>query len=241
MEHRYDREDGVGGVQRQDRAGDQRVDGDRAMRVDDPLRQAGRPAREAHRRGRVLVDVTVGERALVGPGEKLLEVDCAVRRLAGADRDHVLEADPSDELLGERPEDLVDHEHAVARMRGDVRVVVRVQAKVQRMRDEAAGRCPDVCLEMLVVVPHECPDPVAVLETEAPQRHCQALRARREVGVRVAVPALVRESRDDFAVAVELLGAAEDRRDVELVVHHQALHRTPPSRSENPQKRILAA
>ena len=174
-------------------------------------------------------------------GEQLLVVDRAFGRVAGADGDHVLEADAVDELRRERPQHLVDDEHAVARVRGDVRVVVGVQAQVQRVRDEASDRRADVGLEVLVVVPHERPDPVAVVEPEPAERDRQALRARHEVGVRGPVPALVGLPGDDLAVAVELVRAAEDRRDVELVVHHQALHRDLLPRSENPQKRILAA
>ena len=69
------------------------------------------------------------------------------------------------------------HEHAVARVRGDVRVVVGVQAEVQRVRDEAAGGRADVRLEVLVVVPHQRGDAVAVVEPEAAQRDGEALGA----------------------------------------------------------------
>ena len=131
------------------------MDRDRAVRVDDTLGPAGGAARVAHRRGRALVDVAVGEGALVGRGEQLLEVDRAVGGLAGTDGDHVLEAAPLDELRRERPQHLVGDEHAVARMGRDVRVVVGVQPEVERVRDEAADRRADVRLEMLVVVPHE--------------------------------------------------------------------------------------
>ena len=89
----------------------------------------------------------------------------------------MLEADPVDELRGERPQHLVDDEHAVARVRGDVRVVVGVQAEVQRVRDEAADRRADVRLEMLVVVPHQRGDAVAVAQAEAAQRDGEALGA----------------------------------------------------------------
>ena len=147
------------------------------MRVEDALRQARGAAREAHRSRRALVEVAVGERALVGRGNELLVVDRAVGRVARADGDHVLEADPVDELRGERPQHLVDDEDAVARVRGDVRVVVGVQAEVQRVRDEAADRRADVRLEMLVVVPHQRGDPVAVVEAEAAQRDGEALGA----------------------------------------------------------------
>ena len=95
----------------------------------------------------------------------------------------MLEADPVDELRRERPEHLVDDEHAVARVRGDVRVVVGVQPEVERVRDEAADRRADVRLEVLVVVPHQRADAVAVLEAEAAQRDGEPLRARGEVRV----------------------------------------------------------
>ena len=91
VEHRDDRKDGVALVDAEEPGGRQRVDRDRAMRVDDALRQPGRPAREAHRGGLALVDVAVRELALVGRRKELLVVDRAVRRLTRAHRDHVLE------------------------------------------------------------------------------------------------------------------------------------------------------
>jgi hypothetical protein len=136
----------------------------------------------------------------------------------------VLEPDPLGELLRERPQHLVDDEHAVARMARDVRVVVRVQPEIHRVRHEPARRCPDVRLEVLVVVPHERRHAVAVLEAEAAQRDREPLGAGGELPVAVAVPALVRQPGDDLPVPVELVGAAEDRRHVQLVVHHQPLH-----------------
>ena len=241
VEHGDDRKNGVALVHAQEKRRGERVDCDRPMRVQDSLREPCGPAREAHRGRGALVEVAVRERALVRRRDQLLVVDRAVGRVAGTDRDHVLEAHAVDELRRERPQHLVDHEHAVARVRGDVRVVVGVQAQVERVGHEPAGGRADVRLEVLVVVPHERPDPVAVGEPQPAERHGQALRARHELGVRVPVPALVREARDDLALAVELVRATQDRGDVELVVHHQALHRDLLPRSENPQKRILAA
>ncbi len=177
VEHRNDGQDRVALVHAEEVRGREGVECDRAMRVDDALRQARGAAREAHRRRRALVEVAIGERALVGRGDEILVVDRALGRVARADRDHVLEADAVDELRGERPQHLVDHEHAVARVRGDVRVVVGVQAEVQRVRDEAADRRADVRLEMLVVVPHQRGDAVAVVEAEAAQRDGEALGA----------------------------------------------------------------
>ena len=121
----------------------------------------------------------------------------------------MLEAAAAHELLGQRPEHLVDDERAVTRVRRDVRVVVRVEPEVQRVGHEAADRRADVDLEVLGVVPHERPHPVAILEPELPQRGHEPLRARNAVRVRVAMPALVRQAARDLAVAVEIIGAAK--------------------------------
>ena len=92
------------------------------------------------------------------------------------------------------------------------------------MRDEPAHGRAHVRLEMLRVVPHERSDAVAVLEPELPEADDELLRPRDEVGVRVAVPALVGQAARDLVLAVELVGSAEECWDVELVVHHQAVH-----------------
>ena len=63
-----------------------------------------------------------------------------------------------------------------------------------------------------------------------------SFRAGRELGVGVAVPAAVGQAGDDLPVAEELLGPAQDRRHVQLVVHDQAFHLSllvPPA----PQRR----
>ena len=109
------------------------------------------------------------------------------------------------------------------------------------MRDEAADRRPDVRLQMLLVVPHERADAVAVLEAERPQGDRQPLRPRDEIGVGGAMPALVGLPSHDLAVAEELVAPAEDRRHVELVVHHQALHLTLLRRAGGPRPRRVAA
>ncbi len=67
-----------------------------------------------------------------------------------------------------------------------------METKVERVRDEAADRCADVCLEMLVVVPGERADAIAGLEPElVAERQGELFRAADEVGVAVRVPALV--------------------------------------------------
>ena len=68
-----------------------------------------------------------------------------------------------------------------------------------------ADRRADVRLEVLVVVPRERADAVAVDEAElVAQRERELLRPPDEVRVRVAMPALVGEPAGDLAGAEEL-------------------------------------
>jgi hypothetical protein len=200
------------------------MQGDGAVRVEDALGPAGGAARVAHGGGGVLGEIPIGEVRLARIGEELLVVDRAVGRGTRADCDDVLEAAAPDELLGERPERLVHEEHAVAAVCRDVRVVVGVETEIQRVGDEPADGRAHVRLQVLRMVPHEGPDAVTVLETEPAERHDELLRAQDEVGVRVGVPALVRQAARDLVLAVQLVGTPQDRGYVELVVHHQPLH-----------------
>ena len=227
VEHRHDRQHGVVLRDREHAGhrGRERVDGDRAVRVEGAFRLPGRPARVAHGGCGSLVDLPVREVSGLGAREQILVLDRSVRRRAVADRDHVLEAGALAEVLDERPEHLVRDQDAIARVRRDVGQVVGVQAEVQRVRDHPAHGDADVGLEVLVVVPGEGADAVAVLQAElVAQGGRETARARRELGIGVAMPALVGKARDDLPVAEELLAAPQDRGHVELVIHDQAVH-----------------
>ena len=104
----------------------------------------------------------------------------------------MLEADAVLERLDERPEHLVGDQDPVAGVGCDVGEVVGMEPQVERVRDEPADRRPDVRLEVLVVVPGEGGDAVAVDEAElVAQRERELLGAAGEIGVGVGVPALV--------------------------------------------------
>ncbi len=187
------------------------------MGVDDALRPAGRPARVAHGRGLALVEVRLLPVGRVCAGEQLL--------VGVLDDEDVLDVGLVLELLQQREERLVDDHGFVAAVLRDVADVARMQAQVERVQDEPSAGDPEVRLEVLIVVPAEGADAVAGFESQPREPHGELLRAARHVGVRVAVEALVRQAGDDFALAKERLGPAQQRRQRQLEVHHQPVHR----------------
>ena len=92
------------------------------------------------------------------------------------------------------------------------------------MEDEAAARDAEVRLVVLVVVPAERRDAVAALEAGLLQRDRELPRAAQRLAVVRAVEALVGQPRDDLAVAEERLRPAQQVRQREREVHHQAVH-----------------
>ena len=103
----------------------------------------------------------------------------------------MLDRRPLPELLEQRQERAVDDHGAVARVSRDVREVVRVEAEVERVEDEAAARDAEVRLVVLVVVPAERRDAVAALEPGLLQRDRELPRAAQRLAVGRAVEALV--------------------------------------------------
>ena len=107
----------------------------------------------------------------------------------------------------------------------DVGELVGVQAQVEGVEDAARERDAEVGLEVRSVVPAQRGDAVAGLNAEVDEHLGQAAGAAGEVGVGVAADqAAVGKARDDFAGAEELFGAAENRRQRQREVHHQAVH-----------------
>src|SRR5262249_9370550 len=117
----------------------------------------------------------------------------------------------------------------IARVLRDVRELARVQAEVQRVEHEARARNAEVALEMRVVVPAQRRDAVAALEPEPLERDRELLRAPRQIAVRVAVEGPVRKPCHDLLVAEVRLGAPEQRRQRQLVLHHLTVHQDFPN------------
>ena len=92
------------------------------------------------------------------------------------------------------------------------------------MEDAAREWDAEVGLEVLAVVPGERGDAVARAKAQVPQGAGEPPRARRELGVLVAMKRRVHETRDDFPPPRHRFRAAEDSVEGQRVVHHQALH-----------------
>src|SRR5207249_6707338 len=135
---------------------------DRAVRIHDALRPAGRPGRVAHRGGLALVQLWIRERVRVRTGEELLVTDRARGRLSPVlDHDDVLDPHVGAELLEERQERVVDDEHAVLGVVHDVRAVTRMKTRVNGVQYVAGERYVEVRLEVPVLVPAQSRDAVA--------------------------------------------------------------------------------
>src|SRR4028118_1167101 len=124
------------------------------------------------------------------------------------DDDRVLYVGLVPELLEDRDERLVHEHDLVLGVVGYKREVVLVQPGVERVEHSPRAGRPEVRLEVLVGVPAQGSDPVAVLQAQLLQGHGQLFGAGDEVGEGVAVEAFVRAAGNYLAVAVELFGAA---------------------------------
>src|SRR5918997_3198236 len=121
-------------------------------------------------------------------------------------------------------EGLVYEQHPVLGVVDDIGEVVLTQTWVQGVQDQPRGRYAEVGFEVLVGVPGEGNDPVALLQPELPQSYGELLGAPDEVSVGVTVEALVGAAGNDLFHAVEILGPLEDRWQGQLVVLDQSFH-----------------
>ena len=99
-----------------------------------------------------------------------------------------------------------------------------MKAEVERVEDGADEGDAEIRLEVRAVVPAERGDAVAGMDAEIEEGAGEAAGAFREGGVVVTADRLVGRAPDDLAVAEERFGAAEDGREGERIVHHEAVH-----------------
>ena len=110
-----------------------------------------------------------------------------------------------------------------------------MEPEVEGVEDEAAARDAEVRLVVLVVVPAQRRDAIAAFEAGLLERDRELPRSTQRLAMVRAMEALVGQARDDLAVAEERLRPAQDMRERQREVHHQAVHSahssTPEARS----------
>ena len=199
------------------------------MRVQDALRIAGRPAREAQPGRRPVVDLRVVEAGLLAL-EQLLVAD-RVRELgevALAHHDVVLDGLELVDVLGERVDErAVDEDHLVLRVVDHVDELLGEQPDVQGVQHGPHARRREVGLEVVLAVPGERRHPVAVAHPELAQPAAQPVDALAHLGVGRARRPVVRE-RHDLGVAVHAPHPLQDEleRQRMVVLHQPFEHRS---------------
>ena len=228
VEHRDDRQDAVplGQPERRPAGGGHRVQERGAVAVDDALRVAGRAARVAHGRRRPLVDLGVVEAARLGGQQLLVGQDVGTQGagVALADDHEVLDGLE----LGRHPgqegdEGGVDEDHPVLGVVGDVGQLLGEQPEVQRVEHGAHRGDGQVGLEVLLGVPGEGGDPVALPDAEAGQGRGQPVGPVGHLG-EAGPPARLALERHHLAPAEHAPAVPEDRRDGEREVLHRREH-----------------
>jgi len=201
--------------------------------VEHALGPAGGARRVADGGRATLVRVRPAHR--LGPVDQRLVIDRAFGDLTILrDDDHVLEFMRGPECVECRQQRLVDHDCPVAGVARDEPELVGVQARIERVDHRPHRRQAEIQLEVLGLVPEQRPDPVALADPELGERAGKAPRASRALPHRRAMDRPVGPSRDDLAVAGELFGALDYRRQRQrIVVHHQPVqnrlaHALPP-------------
>jgi hypothetical protein len=139
------------------------------------------------------------------------------------DHDHVLEVPVVTKALELLEQGLVDDDRLVFGVGGHEAELVGMQAGVDRVQDRAHGRDGEVELEVLGLVPQHGGHAVTAADAELGQGAGQPPRAGDRLAHRRAVHRAVGAPEDHLALAAQLLGSLDDRRERELVVvHHRA-------------------
>jgi len=138
------------------------------------------------------------------------------------------------ELLHQRHERQIEEQGRVLGVVGDVDDLVREQARVDRVDHRADAGDGVVQLVVPVAVPGERADALGRLHAERAQHLRQAARAGVGLAVAVAVDAAFGGLGHDLRVAVVAVREADQVRDQQRRVHHQAMHVLPSSVQASP-------
>ena len=194
------------------------------MRVDHAFGFACGPGGVAHRRRCAFVFVRPIGRGSRPGDERLILQEAVGHGRRRADDDYDGNVDERVDLVPQREQGFVDEKRAIAGMVHDVGELLRMKPEVEGVEDAAGERHGEIGLEMLRMVPPERGDAIAGSDAEAAQRAGQAARAVGEITEGAALERAIGEPGHDLAAAEQRLATAEDGRQRERVVHHQAGH-----------------
>ena len=201
----------------------------RAMAVQHALGIAGGAGCVAQRGRGVLVELGPVEIVVLG-GEQLFVAE-QVRDRNGRHVRAVGHRDPALDALAcrsepfdERRERQVEEAMAILGMIDDVSELVGKQARIDGVDHRARAGHRVIELEVAIAVPRERADAIARLHAQA--RQCAGEAARADVGgaIGVTVDRAFDGARHDLGVAVVAIRVADQRRDHQRLIHHQAEH-----------------
>ena len=243
MEHRHDGQHHVGRAHVQDvrHGGCVGMQDSRPVRIQRPFRIARRARRVAQRCRRTFVEFGPG---VVG-GYRIQQVfvaqqigDAACGRHVRAIRhqhERLHRRAARRDRLDQRQEGQVEEQQPVLRVVDDVRDLVRMQARIDRVQHGAGTGDGVIQLQVPVAVPGQRADTLPHRDALLAEHTGQPARPRFAVAHRVAVHVALHAARDDFAGTVVPGGEPDDARDHQRLVHHPAhewglhgsLHRCP--------------
>jgi hypothetical protein len=132
--------------------------------------------------------------------------------------------DPMSDRLDQRKEGQVEEQRLVFGVVGDVDDLIRVQARVERVKDRAGPGHRVVELHVAMAVPRQRRDTVAALDAETGERVGHPARACRQFAIGRAMDVALDPSRHDLLLAMVALGVDQQRRDQQRQLHHRTVH-----------------
>ena len=200
------------------------------MRVEDALRVPGGAGRVAQRRGGALVE----HRPFVIAGRRFDPLLVA-QQVAHAERGHVRPIGHRNEALDalhlggerldQRSERDIEEQELILGVVDDVRDLLGIEARIDRVQHRSAARHAVVELHVAVAVPRERGNALAGLHRERRERVGHLLRTAMDVAVGAPMERPLDRAGDDLGAGVNRDGVLDQRRDEERPILHQSLHR----------------
>src|SRR5579859_5611000 len=203
----------------------ERVQHQRAVRIDHALRTSRRARRKTHRRAVILFDLRQ-RRVRRSIRDQLFIIQKSVRHLAASVRHHnyFFEWRFRSEFLQHRQQHIVDNQKPVLRVPRNRRYLLRMQTQIQRVQNSARARHAKKRLQMSAVIPHHRSHPVPRPHSHFDQRGSQPPRSPVEISVARPHNRSVRPPRNNFNLRKKFAVARENMLQRQRKIHHRSAH-----------------